>query len=78
MSLYVKSGSIYVVTFIGSNKILCLLEFNMYKLFENILVHIKVSNEGSFGLEYLTSSIWGQMEFYPCARYVNNFNIYEF
>lgn len=57
MSLYFKSGSIYVVTFMDSNKILGLLEFNMYKLSENILVHIKVSNEGCFGLEYLTSSI---------------------
>lgn len=57
MSLYFKSHSIYVVTFIKSNETLSLLEFNMHAIYENILVHMKLSNEGHLGLGYLTSPI---------------------
>lgn len=57
MPLYFKSHSTHVVMFIKSNEILSLLEFNIHKIYENILVHMKLSNEGHLGLEYLTSPI---------------------
>lgn len=50
MSLHFKSDSIYVVIFIKSNEILSLLESSMCNIYENILVHMKLSNKGHFGL----------------------------
>lgn len=39
--------------FVNTNEILHLLESNKDKIYENILVHIKLSKEGHLGLEYL-------------------------
>lgn len=55
-----KSGSIYMVMIINLNKILGLLESKMCTIYENTLIHMKLSNEGYLGLEYWSSPIWVQ------------------